>query len=90
MAFQHAISDILGKPTSVPSYKMVELPIWSTWAKYKTSINESVVHEFAESISSHLLPGSQLAIDDKWESCYGSLTVDGSKFPDMKGLEIYK
>lgn len=86
IAFKHAIADTLGLPVSAPSYNMVELPVWSTWAKFKTDINESVVLEFAESISSHLFPISQLDIDDRWESCYGSSTVDTHRFPDMKRL----
>lgn len=85
-AYQRAIVDSLGQPSAPPDYKMVELPIWSTWAKYKKDINEKKVLEFANLIQKHGLPNSQLEIDDNWETCYGSLTVNLKKFPDMKKL----
>lgn len=85
-AYKRAINDALGKPTAPPDYTMVELPIWSTWAKYKKNISEATVLEFANLISKYKFPISQLEIDDMWETCYGSLTVDPERFPDMKKL----
>lgn len=85
-AFKHVMGNFIEKPAAPPDYKMVELPVWSTWAKYKADINESVVMEFANSISEYGYPNSQLEIDDMWETCYGSLIVDEKRFPDMKGL----
>lgn len=56
-----------GKPSKYPNEKMIEEPIWTTWAKYKKPINDSVVLEFAEEIRSHGYEGGQLEIDDEWE-----------------------
>lgn len=64
--------------------KMITYPIWSTWAKYKRAISNDVVLQFADDITSHGFPNSQLEIDDLWEVCYGSQTVDVRRFPNMK------
>jgi len=63
---------------------MVQYPIWSTWAVYKSNISERSVYEYASSIKQHEFPNSVLEIDDMWETCYGSLTIDTKRFPDMK------
>ena len=57
-------------------------PVWSSWAQYKTEINESVILNFAQDIVDHGFDNSQLEIDDNWESCYGDATFDPQKFPD--------
>lgn len=86
IAQEHAIVDTLGKPKGVPDFKMVQLPIWSTWAKYKSNISDGVVLQFAELINHYGFPNSQIEIDDKWETCYGSFEIDTKKFADMKKL----
>lgn len=63
---------------------MVRDPIWSTWARYKAFINESVVLQFAKEIRDNNFKDSQLEIDDFWEPCYGALTFDTNKFPNIK------
>jgi myogenesis-regulating glycosidase len=68
-----------------PDEKMVTEPVWSTWAKYKKNVNEVVVMEFAEEILANGFTG-QFELDDDWEICYGSLTFNTQKFPDIKGL----
>lgn len=85
-AYQHAIDNVLGKPTAIPDERMVKYPIWSTWAKYKALINTTIVMNYANLISESGLPNSQLEIDDNWETCYGSLTVDTENFGDMSNL----
>lgn len=81
-----AVERYLKKPTGLPDQTMVTLPIWSTWAKYKVEINEAVVREFATTIKAKDFKNSQFEIDDNWEQCYGSLTINTDKFPDMKAL----
>ncbi|KAF4527887.1 hypothetical protein B566_EDAN012299 [Ephemera danica] len=73
-------------PRAVPDQRMVEHPIWSTWARYKKFINESVVETFAYEILSQGYLNSQLEIDDDWETCYGELSWNLEKFPDAAGL----
>ncbi|XP_065224578.1 myogenesis-regulating glycosidase-like isoform X2 [Planococcus citri] len=85
-AQKHAIAHIFGKPTGIPDETMVQYPIWSTWAKYKSEINHTTVMEFANLIKKNNFPNSQLEIDDRWDVCYGSMEVDKTRFPDMKGL----
>lgn len=63
---------------------MVKYPIWSTWARYKNDVNHDVVLKFADEINDNGFPNSQLEIDDLWEVCYGSQTVDEDRFPNMK------
>lgn len=85
-AHKHAIDNFLGKPTGIPDEEVVRYPIWTTWAKYKAAINSTIVLEYANLIAQSELPASHLEIDDKWETCYGSLTVDRKVFNDMKNL----
>lgn len=84
MAHMAAVNKFLGKPSGVPDQDMAERPIWSTWAKYKAAINETVVQEFADAIVANNFKNSQLEIDDLWETCYGSLTFDTTKFTNIK------
>lgn len=55
----------------------------STWARYKRNVNEIVVAEFAQEILDNGFTG-QFELDDDWEVCYGSLTFDTQKFPNIK------
>lgn len=81
-----AIEWFLHKPTALVDRRMVEHPIWSTWARYKRDINETTVNEFADEILTNGFNNSQFEIDDDWEVCYGALTFRESKFPNIKGL----
>lgn len=85
-AHQHAVANYLGKPSGLPDFRMVEHPIWSTWAQYSTNITEERVLEFARQIRANGFNDSQLEIDDLWETCYGSLEVDTNKFPNLTNL----
>nr|XP_029729604.1 myogenesis-regulating glycosidase-like [Aedes albopictus] len=79
-----AVQNVLGKPTGHPAEEMVRYPIWSTWARYKRDINEAVVLNHADDIVKNGWANSQFEIDDLWETCYGSLIINATKFPDMK------
>uniref|UniRef100_A0A336MDN0 CSON014090 protein n=1 Tax=Culicoides sonorensis TaxID=179676 RepID=A0A336MDN0_CULSO len=81
-----AIELHLKKPSGIPDERMATHPIWSTWARYKRDIDEKLVEDFADEIIKNGFDNSQIEIDDFWEECYGSLTVNKTKFPDMKGL----
>lgn len=84
-----AVAHFLGKPKTIPDARMVRHPIWSTWARYKVHINESTVIKFAQEINQHRFNNSQLEIDDDWEVCYGALTFNKNKFPNVKNLTTY-
>ena len=40
-----AVKHFLGKPKNTPDERMLVDPIWSTWAQFKTNINQSAVIE---------------------------------------------
>lgn len=84
VAQKKAVEKFLKKPTAVADRRMVEHPIWSSWARYKANINETTVEEFAAEIEEHGFNNSQIEIDDDWEVCYGALTFRDSKFPNIK------
>lgn len=86
IAHMYAVKNILGHPNEYPDERMVQYPIWSTWALYKTEIDDNIVREFANKIKSTGFENSQLEIDDDWEDCYGALTFRKSKFPNIKKL----
>ncbi|XP_037945974.1 myogenesis-regulating glycosidase [Teleopsis dalmanni] len=86
VAHMHAVKELLGIPTDHPDERMVQHPIWSTWALYKAEIDDTVVREFADKIKETGFENSQLEIDDDWEDCYGALTFRKNKFPDIKKL----
>uniref|UniRef100_A0A336LUM5 CSON001239 protein n=1 Tax=Culicoides sonorensis TaxID=179676 RepID=A0A336LUM5_CULSO len=85
-AHLQAVTRYLGKPAGIPDQTMVQYPIWSTWALYKTEINEAIVRAMATKIKEKGFKNSQFEIDDKWEQCYGSLTIDLERFPNMLEL----
>ncbi|XP_026727594.1 myogenesis-regulating glycosidase-like [Trichoplusia ni] len=83
VAHKHAVANYLGKPSGTPDFRMVQHPIWSTWAQYSREINDTKLLDFAQQIRDHGFEDSQFEIDDQWEVCYGSLTVNEEKFPDF-------
>ncbi|XP_045538760.1 myogenesis-regulating glycosidase [Papilio machaon] len=85
-AHKHAIVNYLGKPSGLPDYRMVQHPVWSTWAQYSRDVDQEKVLEFAKQIRGYGFSDSQLEIDDLWETCYGTMEVDQWKFPNMTGL----
>lgn len=85
-AQRKAVELFLKKPTGVADRRMVEHPIWSTWARYKANITEDTIKLFASEIEQYGFNNSQLEIDDDWEICYGALTFRDSKFPNIRQL----
>ncbi|XP_035718543.1 myogenesis-regulating glycosidase-like isoform X2 [Vespa mandarinia] len=86
VAHEYVVQNHLGKPTGHPNERMIKHPIWSTWARYKVNVSESVIENFAIDIIEHGFNNSQLEIDDNWETCYGSAEFDKSKFPIIARL----
>ncbi|XP_034948983.1 myogenesis-regulating glycosidase [Chelonus insularis] len=86
LAHESIVSRHLGKPNGIPDERMVRHPIWSTWARYKANITESIVNKFASEIVANKFNNSQLEIDDNWETCYGSAIFDPKKFPNVTRL----
>ncbi|CAK1542400.1 unnamed protein product [Leptosia nina] len=86
VAHQHAVDTYLGKPSGIPDYRMIQYPIWSTWARYSREIDQEILWTFANEIKDSGFPNAQFEIDDLWEICYGSLTVNENKLPNLKQL----
>ncbi|XP_046981320.1 myogenesis-regulating glycosidase-like [Schistocerca americana] len=85
-AHEDAVERFLGRPSGVPDERMVTHPIWSTWARYKRDIDDSTVRQLAAEVVANGFNNSQIEIDDSWESCYGSLTFDATRFPSVSNL----
>ena len=85
-AHMGAIQAFFAKPTGIPSKEMFTAPIWSTWAQYKTKIDQDKVLEFAGNITKHGFESAQIEIDDDWTPHYGDFDFDKTKFPDPKKM----
>lgn len=70
------------KPKGQPDHRMIRSPIWSTWAKYKTDINQEKVLEYAKDIVKHGFSNSQIEIDDMFSTHYGDFDFESKKFPN--------
>ncbi|XP_030026572.2 myogenesis-regulating glycosidase [Manduca sexta] len=85
-AHLHAVNTYLGKPSGLPDYRMIQYPVFSSWARYARGIDQNSLWAFASEIKDSGFPNSQFEIDDLWEICYGSLTVDERKLPNLRQL----
>lgn len=72
----------VGKPDRIPPEGLIRAPIWTTWARYKTNIDEHTVLSFATEIRKNNFQGGTLEIDDKWQCNYGDTAFDPARFPD--------
>jgi len=79
---EYAATNFWRKPTDIPDERMMTYPVWSTWAQYKEHINQSIILDFADQITSNGFNNSQLEIDDNWEQEYGDAIFNSFKFPD--------
>lgn len=77
---------ILGHPASSPPLELFARPTWTTWARYKMSIDQAQTVQFAQAIVAHQFPRSVLEIDDRWQTAYGDLAFDPIKFPDPRAM----
>jgi myogenesis-regulating glycosidase len=86
---KYAVRNYFGKPTGHPDFETIKYPIFSTRTSYATPINETSVFDFATDVKVHKFSNkSIIEIDDSWEICYGSLTIDTRKFSNMKQLIV--
>ncbi|XP_071509210.1 myogenesis-regulating glycosidase-like [Diadema antillarum] len=77
----------VSKPEGLPDVRMMRSPIWSTWARYKTTVNQSIVLNFADEILANGFNNSQIEIDDgyNWPN-YGDYEFNESKFPNATAM----
>jgi len=76
----------LSHPGGIPPIGLFTHPTWTTWARYKTAIDQEIVLNFAHEIIEHGYPYHVLEIDDIWQTHYGNLEFASDRFPDPKGL----
>ncbi|KAK0395721.1 hypothetical protein QR680_001399 [Steinernema hermaphroditum] len=87
--FQHK-SLVFDYPKS-KSTILIEKPIWTTWARYKETVNERSLLDFVGEVEAHGFEISQLELDDKWSTEYGEFEFDQHKFPNIpKVAELLK
>ncbi len=71
---------------SRPADELFTQPIWTTWAHYKSKIDQQKVTEFAQQISDRGFQASYVEIDDKWTPTYGDQIFDTVRFPEPKQM----
>ena len=84
--YQQAVGTYFAKPTAIPDENLFRYPIWSTWVRYGSRIDQNKVLQFAQEIVQYGFPHAQIEIDDNWESYYGSLDFNLNKFPEPKAM----
>jgi alpha-glucosidase (family GH31 glycosyl hydrolase) len=84
-AYQNLVKHF-GHPTELPPEELFAKPTWTTWARYKTAINQEVVLKFADEIIAHQYPRGVMEIDDRWQVYYGDLEFDPQRFPNPKAM----
>jgi myogenesis-regulating glycosidase len=82
----HKLVVRLGHPGSTPPSELFSRPTWTTWARFKSDVNEAVVLNFAREIVEHVYPYHVFEIDDRWQVYYGDLSFDPVRFPDPRGM----
>lgn len=83
-AHEYAIQHYLREKPWTPNSNTVNFPIWSTSARFGKDVNETMILQYAKEIKLHSFEGGQISIDDRWEDCYGTLSFDKQKFPNIK------
>jgi alpha-glucosidase (family GH31 glycosyl hydrolase) len=73
-----------GHPRELPPENLFAKPTWTTWARYKTAINQEIVLNFADEIVANGYPYHVMEIDDRWQVYYGDLEFDPERFPNPK------
>ncbi|XP_030647371.1 myogenesis-regulating glycosidase [Chanos chanos] len=82
---KYMVRRYFNKPNKVPSESVFRQPIWSTWAMYKTEIDQEKLLKYASDIQNHGFNCSHLELDDRYTSGYGEFEFDPVKFPNASG-----
>ena len=78
--------DVVGHPDQIPPVELFSKPTWTTWARYKTEVSQTVVMQFADEIIQNGYPYCVLEIDDRWQKHYGDIAFDAERFPNPKEM----
>ncbi|XP_038600083.1 myogenesis-regulating glycosidase [Tachyglossus aculeatus] len=74
------------KPSKVPAEAAFRYPIWSTWALFRSDIDQDKILRFAEKIHQHGFNCSHIEIDDMYTPRYGDFSFDPAKFPNASEM----
>jgi alpha-glucosidase (family GH31 glycosyl hydrolase) len=84
-AYQNLVKHF-GHPAETPPESLFEKPTWTTWARYKTAIDQEVVLQFADDIIKNDFPYNVLEIDDRWQIYYGDPGFDPKRFKNPRQM----
>jgi alpha-glucosidase (family GH31 glycosyl hydrolase) len=76
----------IGRPADRPAIELLRTPQWTTWARYKTQIDQATVLRFGHLILGHGFPAGLFGIDDRWQAHYGDTEFDRTRFPDPRAM----
>ena len=82
----YSFIEIVGRPIDSPPDIAFTRPIYSTWAQYKTAIDQEKTLQYAGDTIAKGFPIGTMEIDDKWEVHYGDFEFDSAKFPEPKSM----
>lgn len=71
------------KPTRTPDLEVMKKPLWSTWVRYKRSVNQTIIISMAEEIEKHNFERSHIQIEGQYSTNYGDFNFDPKKFTDV-------
>ncbi|XP_036383007.1 myogenesis-regulating glycosidase-like [Megalops cyprinoides] len=83
---KYMVRRYFNKPNKVPSEVVFRHPIWSTWAMYKTEIDEEKLLTYAANIRKYGFNCSHLELDDRYTTGYGEFDFDPVKFPNASSV----
>ncbi|KAK1792208.1 hypothetical protein P4O66_012162 [Electrophorus voltai] len=83
---KYMVRRYFNKPSKVPSEAAFRQPIWSTWAFFKTAVNQDKLLTYASEIQTHGFNWSHLDLDDQYTSGYGEFDFDPVKFPNASHM----
>ncbi|MFT7813586.1 hypothetical protein Z043-114922 [Arapaima gigas] len=83
---KYMVRRYFNKPNKVPSEDVFRYPIWSTWALYKTQVDQEKVLTYAANIRKYNFNCSHLELDDCYTSSYGKFEFDPVKFPNATAM----
>lgn len=83
---QAMVKKFFKKITKGPDETMMRYPVWSTWVRYHSEVNQNDVEAFLDQIVANNFNCSQLEIDDKYTTMYGDYDFDPEKFPKPREM----
>lgn len=87
-AAAQALLATLPKPLQCPPRALWQQPIWTTWARFKASVDQERCEQFAREIVDRGYDHGVMEIDDQWQQAYGDTHFDPVKFPDAVGMVL--